>query len=428
MNMPPLFDDPKLVRRMWRAVPEEEARDGLALLLRYQDPGGAKTDRAAGAAWLRDRLPGLTAERTLVAAGAQPSLVAVLGLLANHGDCICSEALAYPGLRSAAAHLGLTVIGLEMDDEGIVPAALAAACRDIGPKAVCCTPTLQNPTTATMSLRRRHEIIAVAQRYRLPIVEDDAYGRLPAAAEPPLAALAPDLTWHIAGLAKLASPALRIAYIAAPDERWSALAASNLRTITGMASPLTAAIATRWIRNGTAEAVLQAIRSETRARRGMAAEALGDAAGAAGRGLPSVAPAAAAVDPGRVPGGIAIPRHLCRPKRRLRHDRRAAGGGADRARGAIDESRSRPRTEHDRPGAAGSPRMDELRLAYGSLSGLSCQKSSLQSIGNGGGDDGYAKRDDRVQARSGAPVPELRPGAPVQRLSGGRSELRGLRP
>lgn len=280
MNMPPLFDDPKLVRRMWQAVLDVETREGLSLLMRYQDPGGAKVDRAAGAAWLRDRLPDLTMERTLVAAGAQPSLVAVLGLLANHGDSICSEALAYPGLRSAAAHLGLAVIGLEMDEEGIIPTSLAAACRDIGPKALCCTPTLQNPTTATMSLRRRHEIIAVARRYRLPIVEDDAYGKLPGTAEPPLAALAPDLTWHIAGLAKLVSPALRIAYIATPDERWAAQAASKLRAITGMASPLTAAIATKWIRNGAAEAVLQAIRSETRARRRMAAEALGDAAGA----------------------------------------------------------------------------------------------------------------------------------------------------
>ncbi|MBS0334886.1 MAG: PLP-dependent aminotransferase family protein, partial [Proteobacteria bacterium] len=250
MNMPPLFEAPRLERRMWRSLADLETREGLALLLRYQDPGGAMPDRAAGAAWLRERLPGLGPERTLVAAGAQAALVATLGVLAHPGDAICAEALAYPGLRAAAAHLGVEVVGLEMDREGIVPGALAAACREVGPKALCCTPTLQNPTTATMSLARREEIVAIARRHHLPIVEDDAYGRLPATPEPALAALAPDLVWHIAGLAKVASPALRIAYVATPDERGAARTAQRLRATTGMASPITAALASDWIRTG----------------------------------------------------------------------------------------------------------------------------------------------------------------------------------
>jgi DNA-binding transcriptional MocR family regulator len=131
-----------------------------------------------------------------------------------------------------------------------------------------------------MSTPRRREIVAVARRHRLPIVEDDAYGRLPDPAPPALAALAPELTWHIAGLAKLASPALRLAYLAAPDARGAAQAAARLRATTGMASPLTAALATRWIRSGVMGEVLRAIRGETRARRRMAAETLGEAVAA----------------------------------------------------------------------------------------------------------------------------------------------------
>jgi len=132
---------------------------------------------------------------------------AVLGAVTNPGDTVCAEALAYPGFRAAASQLGLAVLGLEMDAEGIVPAALARACRDVGPRALCCTPTFQNPTTATMSEARRREIVAIARRHRLRIVEDDAYGKVPEQSPPALAVLAPDLTWHIAGLAKLASPA-----------------------------------------------------------------------------------------------------------------------------------------------------------------------------------------------------------------------------
>ena len=275
MNMPPPFRDEALVRRMWRGFAEVEERRGLGLLLRYQDPGGVAEDRAAGAAWLAERIPGLEAERTLVAPGVQAALVSVIGALTNPGDAICVERLAYPGVRAAGAHLGLQLIGLEMDAEGIVSAAFARACREIGPKALCCTPTLQNPTTATMSLGRRQEIVAMARRYRVAIVEDDAYGKLPEKAEPPLAALAPELTWHIAGLAKLASPALRIAYIAAPDPAGAAQVAGRLRAAAGMASPVSAAVATRWLRTRTADEVLRAIRQEARARRRMAAEAFG---------------------------------------------------------------------------------------------------------------------------------------------------------
>jgi DNA-binding transcriptional MocR family regulator len=276
MNMPPLFADEALARRMWRAMAALEDRQGLGLFLRYQDPGGLADDRAAGAAWLQDRVPEANAERTLVAAGAQTALTATLSVLANPGDAICVEALGYPGLRAAAAQLGVEVIGLEMDAEGVVPSALAKVCRDLGPKALCCTPTLQNPTTATMSLVRRQEIIAVARRYRLPIIEDDAYGKLPKDPLPTLAILAPDLVWHVAGLAKLVSPAVRIAYVVAPDAQGAAQMALRLRAITGMASPLTAALATHWIQDGTAQAVLEAIRDETQARRQLAGNVLGE--------------------------------------------------------------------------------------------------------------------------------------------------------
>ena len=275
MNMPPPFRDEALARRMWRAFAEVGERQGLDLLLRYQDPGGVAEDRAAAAAWFSDRIPGLDAARTLVAPGVQAALVSALGMLANPGDAICVERLAYPGVRAAGAHLGLRLVGLEMDGEGLLPDAFARACREIGPKALCCTPTLQNPTTATMSLARRQEIVAIARRYRVAIVEDDAYGKLPEHPLTPLAALAPDLTWHIAGLAKLSSPALRLAYVAAPDEAAAAQVAGRLRAVAGMASPISAAVATRWFRTGVADAVLDAIRQEARERRRMAAEAFG---------------------------------------------------------------------------------------------------------------------------------------------------------
>jgi len=270
MNLPPQFDNPELVARMWSGIAALQHSGGLPLLLRYQEAGGTSQDRHAGTQWLTPRLPGLTADRVLVCPGAQGALLALASLLARAGDTICAEALLYPGFRSLAAQMKITLHPLAMDGEGIDPDAFATACRQAKPKALYCTPTLHNPTTATMSLARRQAIVAVARQYGVPIIEDDAYGLLPQAKLPPLAALAPELTYHVAGLAKCLSPALRIAYLAAPDARSANRVAAALRATVSMASPLTAAIATGWIGDGTASAVLEAIRAEAARRQGLA--------------------------------------------------------------------------------------------------------------------------------------------------------------
>jgi DNA-binding transcriptional MocR family regulator len=279
MNLPPRFTDPALDSRLWRAVSGLERDQGTALLLRYQDSAGAPADREAGVAWLRDRLPDLSANVTLVSAGAQPALIAIMADLARPGETICADALTYPGVRAAAAFLGIPLIGVAMDKEGAVPAAFEQLCREVGPKAFYCTPTLHNPTTATMSLERRLEIVRIARRHGVAIIEDDPYGKLPSEPPPPIAALAPEITWHVAGLAKVVSAALRVAYVAAPDVRAASRLAAGLRAITGMASPLTAALASAWITSGVATAMLDAIRGETQARRRMAADVLGEAFG-----------------------------------------------------------------------------------------------------------------------------------------------------
>jgi DNA-binding transcriptional MocR family regulator len=274
MTLPPPFEDAGLVKRMWRGISGLEETGGLDLLLRYQPAGGATADRLAGVRWLSRRLPGITLERLLVSPGTQSAMLAVVCLLAAPGETVLTETLTYPGFRSLAGHLHLRLRGLPMDKEGLDPDALDTACRQDKPKALYCTPTQHNPTTATMSLARREAVVAVARRHGIPIIEDDSYGALPADPPPPLASLAPELTYCLAGLAKTISPSLRIAYLISPDARSAARVVGAIRASATMASPLTAAIATRWIQDGTADAVLTAIREETRARQAIAARIL----------------------------------------------------------------------------------------------------------------------------------------------------------
>jgi DNA-binding transcriptional MocR family regulator len=269
MNLPPQPLDPPLLALL---------RDGLDALLRqadsaalmtYHPAGGAPHDREAGAAWLQPVLGMMDPPRTLACTGAQCALTALLTLLAQPGDRILVEPLAYPPLRALAAQLRLRLRPVATDADGLLPDALDAACRD-GAAAICLTPTMQNPTTATMPPARREAVAAVALRHRVPIIEDDAYGRLPRVPLPALARFAPAATWYVATLSKCLSPGLRIAYVVAPDAAEAARLEAAVRATSLMPPPLMLGLVSGWIRQGTAAALCEGVRREIAARQEMA--------------------------------------------------------------------------------------------------------------------------------------------------------------
>lgn len=266
MNLPPRFDNDELIARMWSGISSLRDGHGVEFLLQYQVPGGTATDRASGARWLASRLPTVTPERILICGGAQAALLATVDMLTQPDDVICIESLTFPGFRALATHLGRRLVPVTCDQDGLIPEAFADACRRHAPKALYCTPTLHNPTTATMPESRRDAIARIAEQYGVVIIEDDAYGMLPKSALAPLASFAPQSSYYIASLAKCLSPALRIAYVATPDARAAARLTGAIRATAAMASPLTSSVASRWLDNGTAAHVLTAIRKETAAR------------------------------------------------------------------------------------------------------------------------------------------------------------------
>jgi len=143
MNLPPEPDDPELLDRMQDGF-EAVGRD-LVSLLRYQGFGGVQADKDAASNWLSRRALVPPQDRLFIAPGAHPALLGIFGLLAKPGDVILSEHLTYPGTRSIAAQLGLKLVGLPMDDDGIDAAAFAQACKRLNPKALYVNPTLLNP-------------------------------------------------------------------------------------------------------------------------------------------------------------------------------------------------------------------------------------------------------------------------------------------
>jgi DNA-binding transcriptional MocR family regulator len=219
-------------------------------------------------------------ERTLVAPGAQAALAAVLAL-APRGGALVTEPLVYPGVLAIARRLGLKVLACTADAGGMNPEALARLCAAEKPAAVYLTPTTNNPTAVTLDLDRRRALAEVARAAGVWIVEDDPYARLFDSPLPALASLAPERTFHIATLSKCLSPGLRLAYLVPPKGPMAAVTAESLRSVAQMPAPLMTAVVTAWIREGTAEMLLSAVRREARARRALAAEVLPQAQGAA---------------------------------------------------------------------------------------------------------------------------------------------------
>ena len=199
----------------------------------------------------------------LVCTGSQHGLTIVLATLLEPGDVLLTESLTYAGLQPVAGLLRLRLRGLAIDASGLRPDALEEACREGGMKAVYLIPTLHNPTTAVMPAARRREIAAIARAHGLRIIEDDVHGLLATERPAPLATLAPERTYYLTSTSKTLAPGLRIAYVAAPPVDVPRLTAS-LRATTWAVAPLTAAVASQWIRDGTADAIVAARRQEAR--------------------------------------------------------------------------------------------------------------------------------------------------------------------
>ncbi len=191
-------------------------------------------------------------------------LSALILALTEPGDVILAEPTSYPGLRAAAAQFGRHIIAVQADKHGMVPEMLEEACRQHKPRLIYLNPTLQNPTAITMPERRRKELASIAQRCDVRIVEDDPYWLLADAPPPPVATFAPEQVLYISTLSKCLTPGLRVAFVLIrdPEERERFLVA--LRSFALMVAPLTAALATQWILDGSADGLLEGVRKEGR--------------------------------------------------------------------------------------------------------------------------------------------------------------------
>lgn len=272
MNNPPIPNGLNLEKKMAEAI-SELSLSGISAShhLCYQETAGHPDDREAGQQWLSSKLTGLNTDQLLISSGAHSALFCLLSYLKRKGaKTIAAPEFSYPGLRAMAEQLQLDVVGITMDEQGIIPEDLQEQCFKHNVHALYVIPNIDNPTTATLSEQRRKAIVQLADQYNVTIIEDDPYYHFTDDKLDSLYTLASHRTWHIATVSKCVSPSLRVAYIVSPDINDALGLTEEMRISHLMAPPLMTAVVSHWIRHHKIDEITQAIKTENIRRQSLA--------------------------------------------------------------------------------------------------------------------------------------------------------------
>jgi 2-aminoadipate transaminase len=169
-------------------------------------------------------------ENVLITSGSQQALDLIGKLLINQGDRILVEAPTYLGALQAFNVYGPEYVSVPIDEDGL-RTDLLEPCLRSGPKFMYILPNFQNPGGTTLSEGRRHELVLLADKYGIPIIEDDPYGQLRYEGEhlPPLVVLDRENlrrdngysignVIYLSTFSKTLAPGLRLGWIVAPPE------------------------------------------------------------------------------------------------------------------------------------------------------------------------------------------------------------------
>jgi DNA-binding transcriptional MocR family regulator len=236
-------------------------------LLDYAPPEGFYMHRQMAVTWLKRSNIHVNENDVVISAGAQLGLVTLLEAIRDGHAGVLAERTNYALLRTTFKNADLQSVPVEMDDDGMMPDSLLSQIKATGCKLIYVVPTLQNPTTATMSARRRDEIVAIAREHDLTIIEDDIFRLLDARVQPPtFHELAPERTFHITSLSKTLAPGLRLGFVVSPlgQER---MLRSHVRNMAARTVGITGEIARYWIETDLASNILERTRTELAMRR-----------------------------------------------------------------------------------------------------------------------------------------------------------------
>jgi 2-aminoadipate transaminase len=169
-------------------------------------------------------------DNILVTSGSQQALDLLGKIFINPGDNILVESPTYLGALQAWNAYGAEYVVVKSDEHGMLPDSLEEGLRN-NPKFMYVLPNFQNPTGITFSLERREKVVELADKYGVPIIEDDPYGQLRFEGEnlPSLIKLDARMRGqencrydgnviYLSTFSKILAPGIRLAWVIAPPE------------------------------------------------------------------------------------------------------------------------------------------------------------------------------------------------------------------
>jgi 2-aminoadipate transaminase len=273
--------------------PLQQVEDACRRVLAQQGPAALQYSTTEGYLPLREMIARHQArygivvgpENVLITSGSQQALDLIAKLLINPGDRVLVEAPTYLGALQAFSVFGSDYVSVPTDDDGLRTECLEEALRS-GPKFMYILPNFQNPGGFTLSLERREMLVALADKYGIPIVEDDPYGQLryegkhlPALIVLDRDNLRRDKGYHLGNViylstfSKTLAPGLRLGWMVAPADVISRLVqlkqGADLHT-----STFTQMVAYEVARGGFLDEHVRRLRQVYRQRRDVMLEAL----------------------------------------------------------------------------------------------------------------------------------------------------------
>ena len=261
------------------------ARPDIGQVVALTPHAGLDAHRQALAGWLRRtaRYETIDWHNLVVTTGAQQAMALAIDAVCRPGDVLLTEAATFGGILSIASARDLRCAGVAMDDEGIRPDALEDAIATTGARVLYLQPTLQNPTTRTMSRSRRRGVVAMARKHDLTLIEDDVCSPIAFALSDnhsdiaPLAVDAPERTFYLSSISKALSPGLRVGMLVTPDRDQFDRVCVAMRAACYAPATLGPLVVTQWIKDGVADQILGAVAQEASSRLALARRLLRDA-------------------------------------------------------------------------------------------------------------------------------------------------------
>lgn len=205
--------------------------------------------------------------------GGHAAILSVIAAVTAPGDRVAFDQLTYSSIARSANLIGRRIVAVDMDGDGTDPGDFERLCAQQHPKLAFLIPGLQNPTLTVMPESRRREIVEIARKHNVWLVEDAIYAGLLEDHPVSIAEMAPERTFHVGGLSKTVAAGVRAGWVACPPHLAPRVQIAY-KMLTGGNPFLMAELAARLVLSGEADAIRARVRAELQLREKLARERL----------------------------------------------------------------------------------------------------------------------------------------------------------